>query len=233
MCLLIFLLWSWSPIISSFPYSLFFFSTLPLISIQIGCTFILLINWLWLAIWLHESLSDGAIYSLFEFFNQWFFLISASFYYSSELLYEFLYYSFHLVLISSTLLLWLFFLSSPNFFLSSVKNPPAISYFKILASKSSNMFFLQISTETLYTYDNIHWIYPSTVTFFILILKYNLHAITNSKTFPGALSNTCGLVTSVSASCVSLYPPSCTFSSVWSYVCIVASCFCCCWIICS
>ena len=84
-----------------------------------------------------------------------------------------------------------------NFFPSSVKNSPTISYSSNLPSKSSNVFSFYTSTNPPCIYNSIHWICSSTATPFIFILMYNLHTITKPETFDRAPSNTCGLATSV------------------------------------
>ena len=79
----------------------------------------------------------------------------------------------------------------------SAQNSPAVSYSNTLASKFSSIFSFQTSTDSPCTDDNIYWICFSTITFFIFILMYNLHVVTNPETFDKVLSNTCGLATSV------------------------------------
>ena len=90
------------------------------------------------------------------------------------------------------------FLSSPlNSFLISIKNFSTVSYFNSSASKSSNIFFFQTSTDPLCTYDNTYQICSSTATSLIFILIYNLHSVTKLETFDEISSNTCGLAISV------------------------------------
>ena len=104
--------------------------------------------------------------------------------------------------------------SPSNSFLMSTKNFSAILYFSNLSSKSSKIFSFQISTNLSYTYDNICYICSSSTTPLIFIFIYNLHTVIKSEIFLRVLLNTCGLVTSVLASCPFL--SSCITNNAWT-----------------
>ena len=124
---------------------------------------------------------------------------------------------------------------SPNFFLSINKNSSADSNSTFSISKSSNKFFFHKSADLLCTYNSIHYICSYTIVSLILILKYNLHIITNSPTFSASLLNTSSLATFILDP---ILGPSATASlpivaiRAWIYNCIATNCFCCCWMIC-
>ena len=122
--------------------------------------------------------------------------------------------------------------SLSNSFLISIKNSPAISYSNNPFSKSSDIFSFYTSADPPYIYDNTHWIYSFTVTPLIFILMYNLHAVTKSETLDEVSSNTYGLITSMFAP-YAPFPLSTPVSRAYIYACITASCFYCCWMICS
>ena len=85
----------------------------------------------------------------------------------------------------------------PNSFLIFANNSPTVSCSSEPFSKSFNVFSFYISANPPYTYDNIHWICSCTAALLIFIHKYNLHTITNSKTFAEVLLNMCSLATSM------------------------------------
>jgi len=98
------------------------------------------------------------------------------------------YTSFSIVLLPYSIffnsIIFIILLFPPPIFCSkSVRNSPTIVYTRLLLSKSSIMFSFQIPTDSPYIYNCIHCTCSSTVTFLILILIYNLHAIRNTKTF--------------------------------------------------
>ena len=86
---------------------------------------------------------------------------------------------------------------SPSLFFSVNKNSSAISNSTFSISKSSNKFFFHKSADLLYIYNNIHYICSYTIVPLILILKYNLHVMTNPPTFSTSLLNTSSLATSI------------------------------------
>ena len=85
----------------------------------------------------------------------------------------------------------------PNSLFIVVKNSPTNSYSNDPSSRSSSIFSFQMSANSPYTYDSIHWICSSTVTFLILILMYSLQAVKNPNTFPASLLKTSSLATSL------------------------------------
>ena len=88
--------------------------------------------------------------------------------------------------------------SSPqNSFLIAVKNFPTDSYSITPSSKSSKTFSFQISADPLCTNNNTHYTCSSTIASLIFILRYNLHAVTNSPTLPASLLKIGGLATSM------------------------------------
>ena len=86
---------------------------------------------------------------------------------------------------------------SPYFFFSVNKNSSAISNSTFSISKSSNKFFFHKSADLLCIYNSIHYICSYTIVPLILILKYNLHVMTNPPTFSASLLNTSGLAISI------------------------------------
>jgi len=69
-----------------------------------------------------------------------------------------------------------------NSFVSSAKKSLADANYTSPASISSNKFFFQISANSSCTYIKIYWTCSFTSISLILILIYNLHAVTNSTT---------------------------------------------------
>ena len=59
---------------------------------------------------------------------------------------------------------------SPNFFFNSSKNSLVVTNSIFSTSKSSSIFFFQISANSFYTYVEIHYTYSSTDSSLILIL---------------------------------------------------------------
>ena len=122
----------------------------------------------------------------------------------------------------------------PNSFFRLMKNSFTDSYSTFSDSNSSIIFSFYISTDPPCIYESTHYTCSSTVTSLIFILKYNLHAVTNSPILPTSPLKMAGLATSmwdpVLDLAIPLSPPASvsilptTTSRACICACIAASC---------
>ena len=87
--------------------------------------------------------------------------------------------------------------SSPNSFFNYNKNSPTNSNSISPDFRSSNIFSFHTSTDFHCTYNSTNWIFSSTATPLIFILKNNLYAVINPMTLLAFPLNTGGLATSI------------------------------------
>jgi len=85
----------------------------------------------------------------------------------------------------------------PNFLFSAINNFLADTNLWSSDSRFFSIFSFQIFANLPYIYIKIYYTCSSTISFLILILKYNLYAITNLTAFSESLSNNGSLATSI------------------------------------